>query len=1043
MKRILLSLTLLLYLITPAFAADFDDAHKMYMWNGTSQYYPTMENLKTDIATDVVDPAISTHAEAADPHTGYALESSLGDSATLNVGTAAGTVAAGDSTGILVNSSSLHGLINDSKVSPYVVNTWGGWRVRAATETTDRLYTLSTPTVAFLAGDVGKIIIIEGKGVETNHVATITTVTSAYDITFSPAVTWTTDVVDTRIVWGTNNTEALQNGLNSAATAGKIAVLPPGRYLATDIYLHYDAVNNPGWPQNKSGRIGIIGAGVDSFADVINEAAAQGTTIELSGGLHGSGIIHTNLQSLILVGHGDYVVDFQAASQGVNMQNFSVFQRGDGGGVYLKDTYQVNWENGVIRGLGTSVATTNIGIQIENINTGGGNIVLEGIVATRFRLPAVIGAETYTGTNAMIASVTITDGCEFSYGKTAGLIIGEGVRQATVSHSYIEQNKDGATVGTESAAGVWVKSKAENVTIKENYFTSNDISVVLGNSGISHDDGIYGAVVEKNQIASIGRYGVLVYGNDNSANKVIRDNTFRENTSYAGTSTAIEVEAEDQNGLTISGNFIPSAFDNLVTNTGYIDHYSALEGYTIRNGSMVVDSDVGGTTDYIATTSRNADKSSGRLFLTNPGLNDALEGDGWAIFTEGSDGSLQFRYAANPGLSSGTAGFYLKGDGIYSTTDGGQSIGASTSSRFGYIRAKTAFDLGPLTSAPGIYDAGSIVYADGTSWDPGAGAGFYGYEGSLWVKMTASGTYGLSVTTHTNSGTTLAGQSVARFNTGNFDRTATLPAVAGNTGRLYYLIKTDAGTGVVVIDGNGAETINGVETITLAGQWSVVLLECNGSSWEIIGGNVLPNLTVSSTTDLQGSISNSTAANNGNVAVSDNLQFADTKGVCDEGNVCADAANIVTASVAVVAAVSTSAGAEDSGKLPKLNASGLIDGTMLPATGGLTGIEEITSGTISTTVLTTRLNRASVSPSVTLPNANTVAAGTVKKFILTGNNDNTRTATVTCTASQCAYNDGVSSSVVFGTTTPDYSHAEAISDGSGTWYWSFSGIAPL
>jgi len=40
--------------------------------------------------------AISTHEAAADPHPGYALESSLGGAALLNVGTTTGTVAAGD-----------------------------------------------------------------------------------------------------------------------------------------------------------------------------------------------------------------------------------------------------------------------------------------------------------------------------------------------------------------------------------------------------------------------------------------------------------------------------------------------------------------------------------------------------------------------------------------------------------------------------------------------------------------------------------------------------------------------------------------------------------------------------------------------------------------------------------------------------------------------------------------------------------------------------------------------------------------------------------
>jgi hypothetical protein len=40
--------------------------------------------------------AVSTHEAASDPHPGYALETSLGNAATLDVGTTAGTVAAGD-----------------------------------------------------------------------------------------------------------------------------------------------------------------------------------------------------------------------------------------------------------------------------------------------------------------------------------------------------------------------------------------------------------------------------------------------------------------------------------------------------------------------------------------------------------------------------------------------------------------------------------------------------------------------------------------------------------------------------------------------------------------------------------------------------------------------------------------------------------------------------------------------------------------------------------------------------------------------------------
>lgn len=56
-------------------------------------------------------------------------------------------------------------------------------------------------------------------------------------------------------------------------------------------------------------------------------------------------------------------------------------------------------------------------------------------------------------------------------------------------------------------------------------------------------------------------------------------------------------------------------------------------------------------------------------------------------------------------------------------------------------RIKIAIDLlaaGHLDKtyvAPTKPREGDIRLADGTSWNPGSGAGFYGYYGSAWVKL--------------------------------------------------------------------------------------------------------------------------------------------------------------------------------------------------------------------------------------------------------------------------------------------------------------------
>lgn len=46
-----------------------------------------------------------------------------------------------------------------------------------------------------------------------------------------------------------------------------------------------------------------------------------------------------------------------------------------------------------------------------------------------------------------------------------------------------------------------------------------------------------------------------------------------------------------------------------------------------------------------------------------------------------------------------------------------------------------ALELRPIFAPPKQPREGMIVSADGTSWNPGAGAGAYEYKGGAWVKL--------------------------------------------------------------------------------------------------------------------------------------------------------------------------------------------------------------------------------------------------------------------------------------------------------------------
>ena len=69
--------------------------------------------------------------------------------------------------------------------------------------------------------------------------------------------------------------------------------------------------------------------------------------------------------------------------------------------------------------------------------------------------------------------------------------------------------------------------------------------------------------------------------------------------------------------------------------------------------------------------------------------------------------------------------------------------------------------------------------------------------------------------------------------TGAADRTITLPTLADNLNRRLRIVKVDTGVGKVIIDGEGAETVEGATTQNLIGKDEWVDLHAGASDWEI------------------------------------------------------------------------------------------------------------------------------------------------------------------------------------------------------------------
>lgn len=76
--------------------------------------------------------------------------------------------------------------------------------------------------------------------------------------------------------------------------------------------------------------------------------------------------------------------------------------------------------------------------------------------------------------------------------------------------------------------------------------------------------------------------------------------------------------------------------------------------------------------------------------------------------------------------------------------------------------------------------------------------------------------------------------------TSNTNRTITLPTVADNANRSITIKKLDSGTGQVIVDGEGAETIDGGATFILTEQNEAITLLSTGAAWiitEKVNGN--------------------------------------------------------------------------------------------------------------------------------------------------------------------------------------------------------------
>lgn len=83
---------------------------------------------------------------------------------------------------------------------------------------------------------------------------------------------------------------------------------------------------------------------------------------------------------------------------------------------------------------------------------------------------------------------------------------------------------------------------------------------------------------------------------------------------------------------------------------------------------------------------------------------------------------------------------------------------------------------------------------------------------------------------------TAASPTTIRANAAAGAVTVTLPAAASVAGRIFNVKKLDAVNNVTVA-ANGAEVIDGTNTKVLSTQYTCLILQSNGTSWDILSTN--------------------------------------------------------------------------------------------------------------------------------------------------------------------------------------------------------------
>jgi len=411
-----------------------------------------------------------------------------------------------------------------------------------------------------------------------------------------------------------DNSTAMQNAINVAATDDLKLVMPPGRWRhASTLYFYYDASNNPDFPSGarEDGRLIIEGTGAPNVLNFTNTeyagtileyTAASGIGLDFydSGGTEAKGIVARDFG--VYANTSGFPVQVHRVPQMSLFQNLFIGNNGAGGALSVQDVWTCRFEDIWLYG-----DSTGAGLKFDPTESAG-STEWHNVNSQNFAIGFDLGDAYSAGRTAFVVNHSFNM-CQ-STGNPIGFRVRAGMGTMSINDVFIEgiSGTGGKGIVISNMAG-WLDASYANpglIEINRGYIVWTDVTahaepiagIEIGDDTTTETiDGAGNVVVNGTVFGQVGAnsFGLRIHNSTNAGYRDLKNLVFHNN---GGVLCAIDDEA--QIGPIFVSNWEPDGLNsnNWIENTSGADK----SWWIARSDNLVPTIATSATYDYTNAT---------------------------------------------------------------------------------------------------------------------------------------------------------------------------------------------------------------------------------------------------------------------------------------------------------------------------------------------------------------------------------------------------------------------------------------------------------